>query len=210
MGDALEQRASDADRERVAATLRSAASDGRLTVDELDERLHAAYEARLRGELEPLTADLEGAAAPHAGFTVRRGEGGTERVWSILGGSTQTGRWRMARRCTAVAVLGGSDIDLSEVELADDVVELTVLSVLGGSDVWVPEGMRVEVSDTGILGGNDVHLDAAEDPGPGAPCVRLRLISVLGGSDVRRGPKRSWRERLSERRERRRRRRLEP
>src|SRR5215208_3864971 len=51
-------RASDADRERTAEALRDAAGDGRLTVDELDERLHSAYEARTRAELERLLADI--------------------------------------------------------------------------------------------------------------------------------------------------------
>ncbi len=45
-----ELRASDADRERVVEILRSAASDGQLTVDELEERVPVAYAARTRKE----------------------------------------------------------------------------------------------------------------------------------------------------------------
>ena len=51
-------RASDADRERVAAILRGAAGKGLLTLDEVDERLAAVYAARYLAELAPLTADL--------------------------------------------------------------------------------------------------------------------------------------------------------
>jgi hypothetical protein len=51
-------RASDAEREAVAARLRTAAIEGRLEPDELDARLEAAFAARTRGELVPLTADL--------------------------------------------------------------------------------------------------------------------------------------------------------
>jgi hypothetical protein len=51
-------RASDADRERVAERLRAAGGEGRLTADELEERLETAFSARTRAELEPLTADL--------------------------------------------------------------------------------------------------------------------------------------------------------
>lgn len=51
-------RASDADREHTAELLRAAAGEGRLTVEELDQRLAAAYGAVSRGELAPLTADL--------------------------------------------------------------------------------------------------------------------------------------------------------
>ena len=51
-------RASDAERERVATLLRDHAAEGRLEVDELDERLRRAYAARTRSELDVLTADL--------------------------------------------------------------------------------------------------------------------------------------------------------
>ena len=56
--DPQQLRASDADRERVAETLREAAGDGRLTMDELDERLDAAYAAKTYAELVPITRDL--------------------------------------------------------------------------------------------------------------------------------------------------------
>ena len=58
-------RASDADRDRVAERLRAAAGEGRLTSDELEQRLESAFSARTGAELEPLVADLpEPAASP--------------------------------------------------------------------------------------------------------------------------------------------------
>jgi len=53
-----ELRVSDADREDVVGRLRRAVSEGRLSMHEFDERAVAAYEAKTRGDLEPLTADL--------------------------------------------------------------------------------------------------------------------------------------------------------
>jgi hypothetical protein len=53
-----ELRASDAERESVAGRLREHAVSGRLTPEELDERLGAAYAARTIGELDALLADL--------------------------------------------------------------------------------------------------------------------------------------------------------
>jgi len=53
-------RASDADRDQVAERLRTAATEGRIATDELDERLGATLAARTYGELEPLIADLPG------------------------------------------------------------------------------------------------------------------------------------------------------
>jgi hypothetical protein len=51
-------RVSDAERESVAAQLRDAATEGRLTLAEADERQALAYAARTRDDLRPLTADL--------------------------------------------------------------------------------------------------------------------------------------------------------
>ena len=50
--------ASDADRERAAERLRAATAEGRLTSEELEERLEKAFSARTDAELEPLVADL--------------------------------------------------------------------------------------------------------------------------------------------------------
>ena len=65
------QRASDADRERVAERLRVAAGEGRLTAEELEERLERALSARTEEELTPLLADLP-APAPAAPRPARR------------------------------------------------------------------------------------------------------------------------------------------
>ncbi|MET0188413.1 MAG: DUF1707 domain-containing protein [Pseudonocardia sediminis] len=56
--------ASDTERERVADRLRAAATDGRLTLSEADERQAAVYAARTRAELIPLVSDLPAPARP--------------------------------------------------------------------------------------------------------------------------------------------------
>lgn len=60
-------RASDADREQVATLLRESFTAGRLTMEELEDRLARAYRSRLLGELDALVHDLPvgaGRAAP--------------------------------------------------------------------------------------------------------------------------------------------------
>ena len=54
----VELRAADADRERTAETLRVATAEGRLSAEELEERLEAALGARTLAALDPLVADL--------------------------------------------------------------------------------------------------------------------------------------------------------
>ena len=51
-------RASDADRERTAQLLREHHAVGRITVEEFNDRLEKAFEARTVGELDELLSDL--------------------------------------------------------------------------------------------------------------------------------------------------------
>jgi Domain of unknown function (DUF1707) len=194
-GDLPELRASDADRERAAETLRRAAGEGRLTMDELDERLNTAYASRTRAELERLVVDVvvpgderSPAVSAQRRLPVRPGDDGARWLVAIMGGCERKGRWRLRDRITSLNIMGGSDLDLNDAELAAERVELTVFSLMGGADIRVPDGLNVEVSDFAFMGGNDVELG---DPRPaaGGPVLHLRLISIMGGSDVRRGRK---------------------
>jgi hypothetical protein len=102
-------RASDADRERVAAVLRDAGGDGRLDLEELDERLQAAYAARTHADLEPLTADLQpspgmpvaSAGSRQVGFSVKPGEGGARWLVSFMGRSPSRSTSWVARTSTS-------------------------------------------------------------------------------------------------------------
>jgi Domain of unknown function (DUF1707) len=196
-----ELRASDADRERTADTLRRAAGIGRLAMDELDERLNAAYAARTRAELERLTADVvaEEDEPPAHRLPVRPGAGGARWLIAVMGGCDRRGRWRLSERVTSVNVMGGSDLDLNDAELAGEHVELTVFSLMGGAEVRVPEGLNVEVSDFALMGGNGVDI-GDQRPDPGGPVLHVRLISIMGGSDIKRGRKKSRADKRAERR----------
>ncbi|CAM5614418.1 hypothetical protein SANTM175S_07797 [Streptomyces antimycoticus] len=104
-------RASDAERERIAEVLRDAVAEGRLDMEEFDERLNAAYTARTHGELEPLVRDLPvpGSVAPApptpagpTGWRERIGGSPTSRMGiAIMGGFQRKGAWTVPRRFTA-------------------------------------------------------------------------------------------------------------
>lgn len=101
-GSPVALRASDAEREAVAARLRAAAADGRLTLTEADERQAAAYGARTRDDLVPLTADLPGPEVrepqPSPSLSGRAGP---------RGAMTGEARRRFALHAGIVAVLAG-------------------------------------------------------------------------------------------------------
>jgi hypothetical protein len=198
-----ELRASDAERAHAVELLSRAVADGRLSVEELDGRLQSAYDVRTRRELATLIADvstdtaLDQPISPSSlpvGVKVVDGPGGSGWVVSILGGHDRRGYWRIARTCTVLNVLGGSDIDLCDVELAGPETQLNVYSFMGGSEIRVPSGVRVEVTKLAVLGGNEVDL-GTEQPRSDAPLVRVRIVSVMSGCSVRRGHKQSRAER---------------
>jgi uncharacterized protein DUF1707 len=90
-----DMRASDAEREHAVELLRRAATEGRLTVEELEDRLSSAYGARTRSDLDVLVADVSvesitGRAVPAPAtpsrVTVREGPGGSRWIVSIMSG----------------------------------------------------------------------------------------------------------------------------
>ncbi len=171
-------RASDGEREAVVARLQTAAGEGRLTLDELADRLDRALSAVTRAELEPLATDLPeqpATSAPQA------------RRWivGIMGGGDHGGRWRIASRCTVVNLMGGADLDLTDAIVDGSETEIRVFSLMGGSDIVVPDGVHVELSGFAFMGGNDLRLEGKAPPPPGAPVVRVRAYSVMGGTDVK-------------------------
>lgn len=187
------QRASDGDRERVVERLHAAATDGRITMEELAERLDDTYAAGTRDQLVPLTADLQGHDATPVPtgsqtFTVRPGENGARWLIAIMGACARKGRWRLGRRALSLNIMGASELDLNQVELGANHVELTVVSIMGAAEIRVPDGLHVEVSELALMGSNAVNV-AEEHPDRSGPTLHLRLFSLMGAAEVKRGPK---------------------
>jgi len=175
-------RASDQERDQAVKLLGEHAAVGRLTLDELEERVSVALVAKTRGELEALARDLPREAGVPAG---RRGA--THWMVAVLSGSHRRGRFRLQSAVNAVAILGGDDIDLRDAELDGGEVTLNVISILGGSNIYVPDTVEVEVSGFSLMGG-DNEYGARRQPRPGAPVVRIRSYNLLGGSNIYRLP----------------------
>jgi hypothetical protein len=201
-------RASDADRERVANILREAAGDGRLTMEELDERLDAVYAAKTYAELEPITRDLPATGTAHAPVPAQSSAvqdsriGGvptSEGAFAILGGFSRKGDWVVPKDFTAFAFMAGGEIDFREARFAEPVVTIHVIAIMGGIEITVPEDVTVRVTGIGIMGGFD-H-GASGSGAPGGPTIVINGLALMGGVEVRRRPlKKSKRERLESRR----------
>ncbi len=82
------------------------------------------------------------------------------------------------RRETALALLGGGDLDLGAAMPADD-ARLTAIAVFGGIDVRVPAGARIAMSGLSLFGGREVKVP----PGDG-PTIRIRAFAIFGGVTI--------------------------
>ncbi|MFB6819515.1 DUF1707 domain-containing protein [Streptomyces sp. NPDC056347] len=191
-------RASDAERERVAETLREAVAEGRLEMEEFEQRLDATYKARTHGELEPLVRDLPAPGAAVAPVGAAPARTGSAKRWAdrigrpatssgafaFWGGFGRRGNWTVARKFTAFAMWGGGDIDLREANFEDREVVIRCITIMGGMQVTVPPELNVDVRGIGIMGGFGERTKDEGIPSPDAPRVRITGFALMGGVGV--------------------------
>jgi len=177
-------RASDAERDATVERLSRAAGDGRLTLEEFSQRMGQATEAKTRAELDRLVTDLP---AEPAGPAAAAESSPAPATWHVspVGGLRVSGPWRMERHVIVASIVGGARIDLSEAQLAAPEVTLTKVSLVGGTRITVPPGIRVDASGFSLVGGTRVQ--GGPEPGPGAPTVHIRAFSLVGGIRIYRG-----------------------
>ncbi|WP_206422660.1 DUF1707 SHOCT-like domain-containing protein [Nocardioides pantholopis] len=199
--DPMRLRVSDTDRHAVAEVLREAAGEGRLDVDELEERLEATYAAKVYADLVPLLADLPGASPlPQAAPVVRRAgtpayPGPIDHLprhtssLAIMGGQDRKGVWVVPPVHTAFTLMGGIDVDLREAVFSSPEVVINANVVMGGIDIIVNARTRVQVEGIGIMGAFEEGR-AKVDPeiGPDSPLVRVRGMALMGAVTVVRKP----------------------
>ncbi|WP_330242202.1 DUF1707 SHOCT-like domain-containing protein [Streptomyces sp. NBC_00525] len=206
-------RASDAERERVAEILREAVAEGRLEMEEFEQRLDSAYKARTRGELEPLVRDLPavGAAPVPAPTAVRPRTGSAARwaervgkpatsggAFAFWGGFRRRGNWTVGKVFTAFAMWGGGEIDLREANFEDRETVIRCFTIMGGIHVTVPPDLNVDVRGVGIMGGFGEDARDESVPAPDAPRVRITGFALMGGVGVEHKRSKAEKQRLRE------------
>jgi len=185
-----ELRASHQDRDRVVEILRVAAGDGRLTSDELDERLEAALNARTYRELAALTVDL-----PAAGTTGRDGIPAEPKDMVKIdckGANAQRiGGWVVPREMEISAIGGTVRLDFTEAVITEPLLRISA-RVHGGNLVLVTKpGIEVDTEDVALVGGG---VKIRPIGGWNHP-VQLRVEvsgTAHGGHVVARPPRRSF------------------
>ncbi|NNN37812.1 DUF1707 domain-containing protein [Streptomyces sp. S3(2020)] len=171
-------RASHADRDRVVDVLRVAAGDGRLTAEELDERLESALSARTLGELAGLTADLPADVAGEVKDVVRIEQQG--------GSAVRGDGWAVPRRLEVESSWGDVTLDFTDAVITYDTLYVD-LDMRGGTLRLVTRPGVVVETDSLVVEYAQVKTRPAGDAGT-AVVLRVEIGGRLRyGKVVARG-----------------------
>lgn len=189
---AVPLRASDADREAVAGTLRDAAAAGQLSLPEMEDRLREAYRARTIAQLQPLTQDLPVQPAVGPAMSPIRIEGPiARRAWAVMSTVERRGRWTVPGHFEVGAVMGSVRLDLRQALFEHPHISVTVYALMGNVDIVVPDDLDVFVDGTGVMGSFESRAGQAVGQGRGS--VRVLGFAVMGSVRVRAASKRERR-----------------
>jgi hypothetical protein len=172
-------RASDADRETAVARLEKALGEGRITVEEFQQRAESAYGAVTTAELEPLLADLPARGSPQAEIVGGRRPA---TLYNVMGDLRLNGSAPVPRRVGTG--FGNIRIDLRDLRTDAEVIELELSTVLGDVDVIVAEGVDAELDGWTVLGNRRTEL-APVPRLAGTPRVVVRAHSIVGDLRLR-------------------------
>ncbi|MFH9419146.1 DUF1707 domain-containing protein [Streptomyces sp. NPDC017529] len=174
-------KASHADRDQVVEILRDAAGDGRLTTEELEERVTAALAARTIGDLAGLTRDLPVSPAPTDPST--RSKDVVE-INQRFGTLHRSGSWEVPRRLDIRMHGGDVKLDFTEAVLSHDVLDLDVYVSVGGNLVLVVRpGIEVVTKDVAV-GVGEVKDRTAGSDGDVPVELRVNVSGRIRGGDV--------------------------
>ena len=178
------QRASDADRDRVVEVLRTAAGDGRLTADDLDERLEVALAARTLADLEPLLADLTTAAATEAPDVAR--------IECGSGSAKREEPWLVPRRLEIEVGSGSVRLDFRQAVIALPELRIDAQIASGSLKLITRPGIVVDADDLIVSSGS---VKVVPSGGPGTPVeLRVKVSGRVGSGSVSARParRRGW------------------
>lgn len=184
-------RVSHADRDRMVEILRDAAADGRLEIEELEERVERALTARTFADLEPLAQDLPVVAPvpptvrlPAPAPAATTAEGQVVRWQSSGLRLVREGAWMVPRIVELETHGGSARLDYTVARLPEGGHSTLRITTRGGRvRLTVPPGVAVDTSGIATYGGR-VRDNASRHAVPGVPVTHVITVtgSTHGGS----------------------------
>jgi len=186
-----ELRASHADRDRIAEQLRVAAGDGRLTMEELDERLEKALSARTGSELAVLVTDLPEVQAGSA-LAVPAKAKELVQLEVSSGSAVREGRWVVPRTMDVKAGSGSVKLDLTQAVLTGPTLQIQATVRSGSLTIVTKPGIEVILDEVSVNSGS-AKVRQPKDAVSVPTVLRVEVSgSVRSGSITARPPRRGF------------------
>jgi hypothetical protein len=187
-------RIGDRERDAVAAVLREAAGDGRLSMAELDDRLEAALQAKTYTDLDPLVADLSvelpsqtlsrswprAQGPPSAGYSREdplRLDGG-------MSSEKRRGLWTIPPFIVINQGVGSVKLNCLEATPAAQLIEIKVIGGAGSIVLVLPDGWAVDADRLSKAWGSKT-VKVPREPAPGKPLLVIYGSLGMGKLKVR-------------------------
>jgi hypothetical protein len=190
------------ERDAVAAILQAAAAEGRLSLDELDERLGAALQAKTYAELDPLVADLSVELPSHA---LNRGPLPVQgppppgfsredplRLEAGMSSEKRRGPWTVPPFIRINQGMGSVKLDCLEATPAAELIEIEVVGGAGSILLVLPDGWAVDADRLSKTWGTKT-VKVPQRPAPGKPLLLIFGWLGLGSLKVRPASRREQR-----------------
>ena len=176
--------ASHEDRDQVVELLRMAAGDGRLSADELDQRLERALTARTYGELAALTRDLP---ATPGSATVEPKD--LVRIEAGSGSTRRDGRWVVPKRMEIRVGSGSVRLDFTEAVITQATLRIDVEVNSGSLTLITKPGIVVDAGDISVRSGSVT----VRPPGDLPALLSIQVSGKVGSGSVKaRLPRRTF------------------
>ena len=170
-----ELRASHDDRDRVVEMLRISAGDGRLTAEELDERLELAMTARTYGELATLVSDLPDAGSVAGAPATPPKAKDVVRIDCRSSHTRRDGPWVVPQRMEVKVTSGHVTLDFTQATIMQPTLRIDMEVRSGHVRLVTKPGIVVDTDDVAVRSGH-VKVRAAA----GAEVPVLLRIEVAG------------------------------
>jgi hypothetical protein len=187
-------RASHADRDQIVELLRVAAGDGRLSPEELDERLDLALTARTYAELTALITDLPaggGAVSPVTALSPASAAPEPKdliRLHVSSGHAKRDGNWVVPSRMDLKATSGHITLDFTQAVITQPTLHIDAVVSSGHITLITRPGIVVDADDVSVRSG---HVKARSPWGSDVPVLlRIDVAGTCGSGHITARPPR--------------------
>jgi len=182
-----ELRASHDDRDRVVEVLRVSAGDGRLTAEELDQRLELALTARTYGELAKLISDLPASGSVASAPATAPKPKEVARIDCTSGHVRRVDRWVVPQRMEVKVTSGHVMLDFTQAVISQPTLQLDIDVRSGHVLLRTKPGIVVDADDVAIRSG---HVRVRAPWGPDVPVLlRIEITGKVGSGHFMAGPR---------------------